>query len=379
MGLYLSTPVVHKELDDDVGPENLRLACGSMQGWRVSQEDAHLALPRFDEERGLGLFGVFDGHCGGTVSGLAAKHLPDMIRKSPSFKNADYGAALSEAFLTFDKYIDSKKGREAVKEEAVSIQRDLLKGVDEESVANHGLNVKQLLEELCADNPDNMGCTAIVVILEHENTTTGKPACVHVANCGDSRAVLWDAQGRAHALSRDHKPRSAEERARVEAAGGYVTKEGRIEGNLNLSRALGDFEYKRTRRRGGRPEDQMITGVPEVRRRVLQRTDRFLLLGCDGIWETSRGSQAVVDIVRQAIPPGRRARLSVALRHFLEGNIAKDGNKGLGMDNMTMVLVELPVVTKAPMVMNSKPKLQKSARKGVKKAATKKRTGAKKS
>ena len=38
-----------------------------MQGWREEMEDAHVALPDFDPEREISLFGVFDGH-GGRVS-----------------------------------------------------------------------------------------------------------------------------------------------------------------------------------------------------------------------------------------------------------------------------------------------------------------------
>ena len=46
------------------------------------------------------------------------------------------------------------------------------------------------------------------------------------------------------ALSEDHKPDDPKESNRISAAGGYVV-EGRVNGNLNLSRALGDMEYKR--------------------------------------------------------------------------------------------------------------------------------------
>lgn len=43
----------------------------------------------------------------------------------------------------------------------------------------------------------------------------------------------------------DHKPESDEERQRIERAGGQVTADGRVNGGLNLSRALGDHFYKR--------------------------------------------------------------------------------------------------------------------------------------
>ena len=46
-------------------------------------------------------------------------------------------------------------------------------------------------------------------------------------------------------LSDDHKPDNPEEKARIEACGGFV-EENRVNGSLNLSRSLGDFEYKGT-------------------------------------------------------------------------------------------------------------------------------------
>ena len=45
-------------------------------------------------------------------------------------------------------------------------------------------------------------------------------------------------------MSADHKPNNEEELKRIKKAGGVVI-EGRINGNLNLSRTLGDFEYKK--------------------------------------------------------------------------------------------------------------------------------------
>lgn len=44
-------------------------------------------------------------------------------------------------------------------------------------------------------------------------------------------------------MSEDHKPDNKDEKERIRSAGGFVS-EGRVNGNLNLSRALGDLEYK---------------------------------------------------------------------------------------------------------------------------------------
>lgn len=69
------------------------------------------------------------------------------------------------------------------------------------------------------------------------------PEKYYVANSGDSRCVLSTKSNDVVALSDDHKPDNADEKKRIEEAGGFVS-DGRINGNLNLSRALGDFEFK---------------------------------------------------------------------------------------------------------------------------------------
>ena len=50
--------------------------------------------------------------------------------------------------------------------------------------------------------------------------------------------------GKAIEMSFDHKPEDAPERERIENAGGRVTPDGRVNGGLNLSRAIGDHAYK---------------------------------------------------------------------------------------------------------------------------------------
>lgn len=78
-------------------------------------------------------------------------------------------------------------------------------------------------------------------------------------------------------------------------AGGFIT-EGRVNGSLNLSRALGDMDYKQ--RQGMSPEEQMVTAFPEVRSMDLKEGDDFLLLACDGIWDVMT-NQEVTSCPRQ--------------------------------------------------------------------------------
>lgn len=63
-------------------------------------------------------------------------------------------------------------------------------------------------------------------------------------------------------LSHDHKPTNPDEKKRIFAAGGYVAN-GRVDGNLNLSRAVGDLFYKQNKELPAKA--QRITAYPDVR------------------------------------------------------------------------------------------------------------------
>lgn len=81
---------------------------------------------------------------------------------------------------------------------------------------------------------------------------------------GDSRAVLSRA-GKAVGLSEDHKPASDIERNRIVNAGGFLSEIGgvcRVNGNLNLSRAIGDLKYKLNLHLT--PTEQIITAQPDI-------------------------------------------------------------------------------------------------------------------
>jgi serine/threonine protein phosphatase PrpC len=84
---------------------------------------------------------------------------------------------------------------------------------------------------------DMKGCTANVILIKENK--------IYCSNAGDSRSVLAK-QGVAVELSKDHKPDDETEKNRIVKAGSTVT-DGRVDGNLNLSRALGDLKYKRTK------------------------------------------------------------------------------------------------------------------------------------
>ena len=158
-----------------------------------------------------------------------------------------------------------------------------------------------------------------------------------VANAGDSRCVLCRA-GTAIDLSRDHKPEDDDESARITKAGGHVTPEGRVCGNLNLSRAIGDCQYKQNAELPAK--EQMITAFPEIKSIKLEEKDEFMVLACDGVWNCM-SSQECVDLVRKHVAGGMK--LSKICELICDECCAEttDGD-GTGCDNVTAMVVMLP-------------------------------------
>ncbi|CAD6891700.1 unnamed protein product [Tilletia caries] len=296
MGQTLSEPVIEKHTSAD---EDATLVYGisEMQGWRISMEDAHatiLKLTDADDKDKISFFAVYDGHGGSAVAKYAGKTVHGRLSKLPQFKSGDYEAALKRAFLATD---------EDLREDA--------------AFAN-----------------DSSGCTAVAALLVPGETSEAARRII-VANAGDSRSVL-SLKGEAKPMSYDHKPTNQKETARIVGAGGFV-EFGRVNGNLALSRALGDFEFKGNHSLP--PEDQAVTADPDVIVHSMTGEEEFLVLACDGIFDCL-SNQQVVDFVRRGIASGKD--LSKICEEAMDRCLAPDTDLGgVGSDNMTICVVAL--------------------------------------
>ncbi|KAF4977175.1 hypothetical protein FZEAL_6283 [Fusarium zealandicum] len=269
--------------------ERVLYGVSAMQGWRISMEDAHTAVLDLDSAKShsdkLSFFGVFDGHGGDKVALFAGQNIHNIIFKQDTFKKRDYAQGLKDGFLATDRAI---------------------------------LNDPKYEEEVS-------GCTACVSLIAGNK--------LYVANAGDSRGVLG-IKGRAKPLSQDHKPQLENEKNRITAAGGFVDF-GRVNGNLALSRAIGDFEFKKSAELS--PENQIVTAYPDVEQHDLTDEDEFLVLACDGIWDC-QSSQAVVEFVRRGI--AAKQELEKICENMMDNCLASNSETGgVGCDNMTMLIV----------------------------------------
>ncbi|PPR07801.1 hypothetical protein CVT26_014986 [Gymnopilus dilepis] len=266
-------------------------AISEMQGWRITMEDAHAAVLDLDgnDEKSNAFFAVYDGHGGSTVAKFAGQNVHKRLVTEESYQQGDYETALKKAFL----------------------------GTDEDLLANP------------AHTRDPSGCTAVAALLTRDNK-------IYVANAGDSRSVIA-VKGQVEPLSFDHKPTNDLERMRITRAGGYV-EYGRVNGNLALSRALGDFEFKKNYSIG--PEAQVITANPDVTCHEITDEDEFLVLACDGIWDCL-SSQQVVDFIRREVADGKE--LTEICEMIFDHCLAPDTSSGagIGCDNMTIMIIAI--------------------------------------
>ena len=204
----------------------------SLKGLRPQNEDNHEIILNMDEKdsniKNINLFAVFDGHGGKQVSNYLKENLP--------------------------KYFVDKRITYPISKKYVMSVYDYI----QKCLAKHAFS-------------KNMGSTALVVIHFKYNNEE----YLNVINSGDSRCILCR-DNFAMPLTKDHRPNMVEEYYRIIALGGEVKFDGmdwRIK-DLSVSRAFGDIDAT-----------PFLTHRPDLFRYKLDKTDKFIILSCDGLFE----------------------------------------------------------------------------------------------
>jgi serine/threonine protein phosphatase PrpC/Leucine-rich repeat (LRR) protein len=245
-------------------------AFAEMLGRRPTQEDALTLDGAFDGETSL--FCIFDGHAGSQAAQFCAQRFPTLLRAALAAHADAPAAALRSALAALAK-------------------------------AFH-----DALDEL-GPAARHCGTTALALLVT--------PTAYHVANLGDTRAVL-SRGGKAQRLSHDHKP--ADEEERIRKLGGFVIGKTtqRVNGMLGVPRSIGDFFVK-----------PFVSEEPFVDTVARQADDDFILLACDGVWD-ELDDQRVIDICKKEETP-HAAAIRVRDYAYLTGS----------EDNISTVLVLL--------------------------------------
>lgn len=302
-------------------------AFSGMQGWRMTMEDAHMVCTEIPVEgrseplpRGHTIFGVMDGHGGDFTSEFAADNFMKMFSANPNLqKYANLSSedqsnvpgieclrpALAETFNQLDVEIRKQQNK----------RNDTFLSKQQQQQSQTGG------EESPRVRFERSGSTCVVVLLT--------PSHIICANAGDSRAILRR-NGSVLPLSFDHKPNNLPEMERINQSGGFV-KCKRVDGDLAVSRGLGDFSYKSNETL---PVEQQKV-IPEPEFVVYPRNteqDEFIVLACDGVWDVATNEECSTFI--QTLLDEGETDLGMICEEAIDTCLDKNSR-----DNMTIAMV----------------------------------------
>jgi len=263
--------------------EDIIATSASMQGFRLDMEDDHTIYLRLPKHPQHAFIGVYDGHSGKESSEWLANHLWEELDKLEEITNE----GISEILLQMD------------------------------------IKWGELPERCC-------GSTIVFAIIERP-TKILETFKVRIGWVGDSRAFAIK-NGRLVELTKDHKPNNPEEKRRIELAGGLVSMDNRVDGELAMSRAFGDWNLKQHCSKEHYALNKVIC-IPEFQSIELAEGD-CLLLSCDGLTEWLENKEIFDELVDLKEMHQNDADI------VLDGLLQKALNSG-SKDNMTSVLIEL--------------------------------------
>ncbi|KAJ0959781.1 hypothetical protein J5N97_000529 [Dioscorea zingiberensis] len=152
------------------------------------------------------------------------------------------------------------------------------------------------------------------------STVLLKDGDLHVGNVGDCRVVM-SRNGRAVALTTDHRADRDDERARIENSGGYVNCSNgiwRVHDSLAISRAIGDRDMKK-----------WIISEPETKKLRVSLDCEFLIMASDGLWDKVSNQEAV-DVVLKS------KNLMKSCKELVEMSCSRGSR-----DDITVMVVDL--------------------------------------
>lgn len=256
----------------------------SLKGLRPQNEDCHISFNNIDGRdkryNNINMYAVFDGHGGKQVSTFLKEHLP--------------------------KFFIDKRIKYPVSKKYIYNVYDYLQN----SIAKHAFS-------------KHTGSTALVVIQFKSNNVD----YLNVINIGDCRCVLCrDNFGMP--LTKDHKPQWPEEFNRITKLGGNIEFDGfdwRIK-DLSVSRAFGDVDAT-----------PFVTHKPDLFRYRLDKNDKFMILGCDGLWDVLANHDIVNFVLMNCYDSTLTTRINKNVN--IAKKLAEYALKKGSTDNISLVVV----------------------------------------
>ncbi|KAI6860606.1 adenylate cyclase protein [Hortaea werneckii] len=125
----------------------------------------------------------------------------------------------------------------------------------------------------------NSGSVATVIYLQGMQ--------LYMSNVGDAQALLIQSEGGHRVMTRKHDPAETTERARIREAGGFVSRQGKLNDQLDVSRAFGYVQLS-----------PCVVAAPHVCKVDIKESDEMILLASRELWDYLTPDFAV-DVARQ--------------------------------------------------------------------------------
>ena len=228
-----------------------------------------MVVPRFRGHEGETLLGMFDGQTMSSGGSRVAKYLHENFQYhfteelSKLKKTESPGDGLRRTFLALNKDL-ATTANQTLDEKEHRLPQKPHRG----SITAQTLSADDL----------NSGGVATVVYLDNME--------VYIANVGDAQAMLMQSDGGHRILTRKHEPANRLERERIREAGGYVSRHGKLNEVLEVSRAFGYIQMM-----------PAVMAAPNVDHITLKESDEMILIASKELWDFM-SLEMVVDVAR---------------------------------------------------------------------------------
>ena len=205
---------------------------------------------------------------------------------------------------------------------------------------NFSENEKENELKLTKNSSSNTGKSSLDNLVASEMGTTAnimliKNGVIYLANVGDSLSVMYKHK-KAYNLNKEHQTIIESEKERVIKSGAQIIGY-RINGMLNLTRAIGDLKFKTNSNL--KRHEQSVISLPEITK--IEDTDGidFIIMGCDGVWDCVK-RQLVCDFVDRQIRENPDKKLSEILKVIFDRCVSPVWGVILGTDNMSCIIIQ---------------------------------------
>lgn len=226
-----------------------------------------MVVPRFNSIETETLLGMFDGQALSSGGSKIAKYLHE-----------NFGNIFSEELKRLN-IANHDTPVDALRRAFLSLNKDLATAAtqhtEERSLLSHrGSAAPAVLSQ--ADL--HSGGVATVMFLQQSE--------LYVANVGDAQAMLIHSEGGHKILTRKHDPAEPNERQRIRDAGGWVSRQGKLNDILEVSRAFGYVQIM-----------PAVQAAPNITHITIKDTDEMILIASRELWEYL-SPELVVDVAR---------------------------------------------------------------------------------